>query len=150
MPMRWDYVSELRPPTGLLFIPQMIYECGEPRWIDIDRGKPKNLQKICPNATLSTINLTWADMGSNPDLRSDMPETNRLVYGTARTHPSHPSHPSHINIVGMLYSVCLLIFFFGGGEGGEICFPLSNSNSISFFTSCSPIRYTVKQTKRNN
>jgi hypothetical protein len=23
-----DYVSELRPPTGLLFFPYMIYECG--------------------------------------------------------------------------------------------------------------------------
>jgi hypothetical protein len=22
----WDYVSELRPPTGLLFIPQVIYK----------------------------------------------------------------------------------------------------------------------------
>jgi hypothetical protein len=27
-----------RPPTGLLFISQMIYEYGEPRWNDIDRG----------------------------------------------------------------------------------------------------------------
>jgi hypothetical protein len=26
----WDYVTELRPPTGLLFIPQMIYEYGDP------------------------------------------------------------------------------------------------------------------------
>jgi hypothetical protein len=27
----WDYISELRPPTGLLFIPQVIYEYGESR-----------------------------------------------------------------------------------------------------------------------
>jgi hypothetical protein len=26
-----DYVSELRPPTGLLFVSQMIYEYGERR-----------------------------------------------------------------------------------------------------------------------
>jgi hypothetical protein len=29
----WDYVSELRPPTGLLVIPQVIYELGEPLWL---------------------------------------------------------------------------------------------------------------------
>jgi hypothetical protein len=39
----WDYVSELRPLTGLLFIPQMIYESGEPRWNDIDKGKTEKL-----------------------------------------------------------------------------------------------------------
>jgi hypothetical protein len=31
----WDYVSELWPPVGLLFIPQVIYECGNPQWNDI-------------------------------------------------------------------------------------------------------------------
>jgi hypothetical protein len=46
MSMGWVYVSELRPPTGLFFIPQMIYEYGELWWIDIDRGKLKNLEKI--------------------------------------------------------------------------------------------------------
>jgi hypothetical protein len=33
----WDYVSELQPPMGL-FIPQVIYEHGEPWLNDIDRG----------------------------------------------------------------------------------------------------------------
>jgi hypothetical protein len=37
--MWWDYVSDLRQPTGLLFIPQVIYEHGEPWWNDIDRKK---------------------------------------------------------------------------------------------------------------
>jgi hypothetical protein len=36
MSMGWDYVSELRPPTGLLLIPHVIYEYGELRWNDID------------------------------------------------------------------------------------------------------------------
>jgi hypothetical protein len=45
MSMVLDYVSELRPPTGLLSIPQVMYEHGEPRWNDIDRRKPKNLEK---------------------------------------------------------------------------------------------------------
>jgi hypothetical protein len=39
MSMGFDYVSELRPPTGLLFIPQVIYEHGDPWWNKIDRGK---------------------------------------------------------------------------------------------------------------
>jgi hypothetical protein len=32
------YVSELRWTTGLLFIPQVIYEHGEPWWNDVNRG----------------------------------------------------------------------------------------------------------------
>jgi hypothetical protein len=39
------HVSELLPPTGLLSIPQVIYDSGEPRWNDIDRLKPKNSYK---------------------------------------------------------------------------------------------------------
>jgi hypothetical protein len=30
---------------GLLFIPQVIQEYGEPQWIDIDSGKANNLEK---------------------------------------------------------------------------------------------------------
>jgi hypothetical protein len=42
MSMRRDDISELWPPTGLLFIPQVIYEHGELWWNDIDWEKPKN------------------------------------------------------------------------------------------------------------
>jgi hypothetical protein len=41
-------VSELQPPTGLLFIPQMISVYGGPRWNDNDRGKLKNSEKNLP------------------------------------------------------------------------------------------------------
>jgi hypothetical protein len=37
--MGCDYVSELQPPTGLLFILHVLYEHGEPWWNDIDKGK---------------------------------------------------------------------------------------------------------------
>jgi hypothetical protein len=37
MSMGWDYVCELRPPTGLLFVPQ-IHENVQPWWND-DREK---------------------------------------------------------------------------------------------------------------
>jgi hypothetical protein len=39
MSMGRGYVSELRPPTPLLFSPEMIYEHGEPWWNDTDRRK---------------------------------------------------------------------------------------------------------------
>jgi hypothetical protein len=39
MSMRWDYVSELRPPTGMLFVPQVMYEYIKPRWNNIVRLK---------------------------------------------------------------------------------------------------------------
>jgi hypothetical protein len=56
----------------------------EPRWNEIDRGKPKNSGgKACPSSTLSTTNLTWTDLGLNPGLRGEMPATNRLSHGTA-------------------------------------------------------------------
>jgi hypothetical protein len=42
--MGWDYISELQPPTGLLFIPQIIYEYREPWWNNTDREK----LLICP------------------------------------------------------------------------------------------------------
>jgi hypothetical protein len=41
------------------------------------------LGKTCPSATLSTINPTWTDPGSNPGLRCGRPATDRLSHGTA-------------------------------------------------------------------
>jgi hypothetical protein len=34
-----DYVCELLPPTGLMFILQEAYKRGESWWNDVDRGK---------------------------------------------------------------------------------------------------------------
>jgi hypothetical protein len=44
---------------------------------------PKNLEKNLSSASLSTINLTRTDLGSNPRLRSERPTTNRLSNYTA-------------------------------------------------------------------
>jgi hypothetical protein len=41
----WDYVPELWPTAGLLFIPQMMYEYAEPWQNDIDRRKLKKSEK---------------------------------------------------------------------------------------------------------
>jgi hypothetical protein len=43
--MGWEYVSELQPPIGLLFILQMIYEYREPQWNDIHEGRLKSIIK---------------------------------------------------------------------------------------------------------
>lgn len=34
--------------------------------------------KACPNGTISAANLTWTDLGLNPDLRGQRPVSNRL------------------------------------------------------------------------
>jgi hypothetical protein len=70
----WDYVPELWPPTGLLFIPQMVYKSGELQWNDIVRGKLKNLEK-----NLST----WTSLGMNLGHCGASPVTNHLSHGTA-------------------------------------------------------------------
>jgi hypothetical protein len=45
MSLWWNYVSELQPPSGLLFILQVIYEHVKARWNDIDREKPKKSEE---------------------------------------------------------------------------------------------------------
>jgi hypothetical protein len=52
-------------------------------WNEDWQGKPKYSEKTCPSATLSTINPTWPDPGSNPGRRGGKPATNRLSYGAA-------------------------------------------------------------------
>jgi hypothetical protein len=47
MSMGWDYVSELLPPTSLLFIPQGIYDNREPWCNDIDRRNSWFVQELC-------------------------------------------------------------------------------------------------------
>jgi hypothetical protein len=50
-----DYVSELRPPRGLLFVPQVAHEYGEPRWNDTDRGKLIHPPQFSCNPTSSHL-----------------------------------------------------------------------------------------------
>jgi hypothetical protein len=43
--MGWDFISEMWPPLGLLFIPRLIYEYGQQWWNDdVDKWK----LPICP------------------------------------------------------------------------------------------------------
>jgi hypothetical protein len=45
-------------------------------------GNLSTERKTCPSAT-STTNSTWTGLGSNPGLRGERPQTNRLGHGTA-------------------------------------------------------------------
>jgi hypothetical protein len=53
------------------------------RWNENWQRKLKYSEKPSPIATLSTTNLTWTDVGSNPGRRGGKPATNRMSYGTA-------------------------------------------------------------------
>jgi hypothetical protein len=55
----------------------------EQRWNDTDERKPKDSEKSCLSATLSTTNPIWTDLSMKPGLRGEKPATNRLSYGTA-------------------------------------------------------------------
>jgi hypothetical protein len=56
MSMGLDYVSKLQPQMGILFIPQVIYEHGDPCWNDIDRGKlPIRPPELSGNLTSKVI-----------------------------------------------------------------------------------------------
>jgi hypothetical protein len=48
-------MSELRPPTGLLFITQVIYEHGEQWWNDIDRGYLSYSPELSGNSVSTVI-----------------------------------------------------------------------------------------------
>jgi hypothetical protein len=51
-----DNASEMRSPTGLSFIPKLIYEHGQPRWNDADTGKlPIRPPELSGNPTSSHL-----------------------------------------------------------------------------------------------
>jgi hypothetical protein len=52
-------------------------------WNDIDRGKPKYLEKNLPTATLSTTYSTWTDLGVNPGFCGRGWAYNHLIRGMA-------------------------------------------------------------------
>jgi hypothetical protein len=90
-----------------MFIPQVIHEHGEPRWNDINRENRITPKKICPSATLSTINPAWNNPGTNSDLRDERPANNRLIHGTVLlTYSSDLPHLKsllkHVNIVDIV------------------------------------------------
>jgi hypothetical protein len=78
MSMGWNDVSELRPPTALLFIPQM-YKHGNQWWNDIEElWEPPVKVPLC-----TPPSPTWIDVSANLGLRGEKPVTNHVSHGTA-------------------------------------------------------------------
>jgi hypothetical protein len=73
-------------------------------WNENWQGKPKDSEKPCPSATLSTTNPTWPDLGSNPGHRGGKPATNRLSYGTAWRYSNPPPHGGIVVYIVEKYS----------------------------------------------
>jgi hypothetical protein len=83
MSMWWDYVSELWPLTGPLFISRWCVSMENNGEMILTGETRRTLRKTCPISTLSTTNHTWTDPVTNPGLCSEKPVTNRLSYGMA-------------------------------------------------------------------
>jgi hypothetical protein len=74
------------------------------------QGNPKYSEKSCLDATLSSTNPTWPDLGSNLDRRGGNPVTNCLTYVTANQAPRlrmRGTIPLFFSCV--FFSWCLLI-----------------------------------------
>jgi hypothetical protein len=82
MSMEWDYVSELRTPAGILFVPQTVQHMSKEHWWnDIDRRKPRNSEKETFRVPhLSFINSTWVKQGANQGFRGEMPVTKSMSH----------------------------------------------------------------------
>jgi hypothetical protein len=73
--------------NGLLLIPQVIYESGEPRWNDIDKGKQKNSER-----NLSQCHCL-PHIPHGLTFRCERPATNCLSYVTAKIPPWASPYP---------------------------------------------------------
>jgi hypothetical protein len=67
---------------SLLFIPQVIYEYGEPRWNDIN-GKTKELGGKTSSHCHFVDHKSHIDPGTNPSFHGERPATNCLSHGMA-------------------------------------------------------------------
>jgi hypothetical protein len=81
------------------------YMSIEPWWNDIDRGNWRTRRKTCPNATLSSTDLTWTDPGANPGLRSENQESNFL--SNYKTRPGYCFSPLKQEVrLNIIYKFC--------------------------------------------
>jgi hypothetical protein len=79
MSMVWDRVYELRPRTGLLFVPPDIWVWRIAAEL-YRQGKRKKTEKNLSQCHFVTINPTWTDPSANPVLRGDRPVINGPCY----------------------------------------------------------------------
>jgi hypothetical protein len=102
-------------------------------WNENWQGKPKYSEKTCPGANLSTTNLTWRILGSNPGRRHGKPATMARPYNRYR---------SRAECLGILYAerqyLCLCSF----NGGLRTTFITEHRIGVLpvFFTSCSRLK----------
>jgi hypothetical protein len=121
MSMKWDCVSELRLPTGVLSTPQVTYEYGEPRWNAIDRDNPKNSEKkpvplpLYPPQITPARNRsrTWASVARGRRLTAwamARPITVFRLWMRGYVHPDrHTSVSASCGIQKVKMCTCMLI-----------------------------------------
>jgi hypothetical protein len=69
MSMEGDYISELRPPTGLLLISQVKYGHEELLWNYIDSRKPKNSFNLLQSHFVHhKSHMDWPQLKPRPPL----------------------------------------------------------------------------------
>jgi hypothetical protein len=95
-----DYVSELRPPIDLFFVPQ-IYEWVYIAMVEIYwREKTEALrEKTVPLPLCPPQIPTWTDSGANPGLCGERSVTNRLSHGTAMKQDVRMCSSKGVNFV---------------------------------------------------
>jgi hypothetical protein len=74
---------ELRPLTGPLSNPPIIWVNMKQRWNDMDRGKPKNSEKNLSECHFVHYKSNMVCPEREPGPRGENPATIRLSYGTA-------------------------------------------------------------------
>jgi hypothetical protein len=80
---------------GLLFISQVIYDCGDRSEMILTRENQRTQRKTCPSATLSATSTAWTD----PGLRGERPATNHVSRGMVEDRVKEFSKQKHdINI----------------------------------------------------
>jgi hypothetical protein len=88
-------------------------------------GKPKYSEKTHPNSTLSSINLTWLELGSNLGCRGGKPATNCLSYGTAKekvlTEEWRKLHQKELYSFCCSKNIIKWVYSYHAGYGGVAC-----------------------------
>jgi hypothetical protein len=84
MTMGWDYVSELRPSAGIIFVsPRWYMSMGSNGGMMLTGVNWWTRKETRPSATLSITNPIWTHWEKNPGLQGQRPVTSGLTHGTA-------------------------------------------------------------------
>jgi hypothetical protein len=96
----WDSVSELWPPTGLLFILQITCEMESHGGMILKGENRRTQRKTFPCANLSATNPRWTDPGTNQGLSGEKLTSKHLSHSTATfVWTAHEAEIEHIDFL---------------------------------------------------